>query len=176
MTPATIEREFASDEARELAEQHPDLKLPAKGSAAEGKLNVSDVRKAVAEANPDADAASSSSSRRGWGSKGYDGKQPWEDGGPKHEPIVHGKPQLTSGSDGQAVIELGARLNALGYESSLSRGENPFAILDESVLDAVRAFRRDHGVREDPRGYTSESDADNHVGPFTWEALLAATE
>jgi hypothetical protein len=129
---------------------------------------------------------------------GTDAPQPWDLAGqgiPPHElqlepgapntvaPIVvdHGMPILTSGSGGPEVHELGRLLAGLGYETSVSRGENPFGILDPTVLAAVERFRQDYGVEEDPTGFGGNHDAGrvtarNHVGPWTWEALIRAAE
>jgi hypothetical protein len=132
-----------------------------------------------------------------WPHEGYDGKQPWDnealglrddvkelDPGQANDvsPIVvrHNLPILTSGSGGPEVTELCRRLHSLGYETSVSRGENYFATVDQSVMDAVRTFRRDYGVREDPSGFGASGGdpaqlADNHIGPWTWEALIRAS-
>lgn len=142
------EATFASDAARELAAEHPDVELPERGSGSGGTLTKADVAKAVADQEPDSAQA------------------------PKV--IAHGKPILTSGSGGPVVHELGALLAELGYESSVSRGENPFAIVDPSVLEAVQAFRRDHDVAEAVESFP-EADRDRYVGPVTWQALLDAT-
>lgn len=194
------EPNFASPPARKLAEQYPGLKLPKRG-----KVTIAQVRAAIEKANPPAasdepvdqvddaepvpeaapepalaaasdaaDAEPKTAPKKGdWGSKGYTGPQPWE----SDDAVVidHRMPTLASGSDGPAVLELGARLAKLGYESSVSRGENPFAILDPTLLDAVRDFRADFGVHDDYRTFADPDDAANHVGPFTWEALLRAT-
>ncbi len=175
------EPKFASDSARELAAENPKIELPKTGSAKDKSINSADVRLAIAKLEGDAkpvdqdEDAKKSSKSSGFGSLNYKGKQPWEDGGPKVA-ITHQLPTLSSGSDGPAVLELGSKLAKLGYETSLSRGENPFGVLDASVLTAVKDFRRDYGISEDPSGYPVPTDAGNHVGPYTWEALLGAVE
>jgi peptidoglycan hydrolase-like protein with peptidoglycan-binding domain len=130
-----------------------------------------------------------------WPRKGYDGPQPWElvdaqraaelvskehagepnDAGPVV--IGHDRPILTSGSAGPDVEELARRLGDLGYSNSVTEGENPFAVLDQSILGAARAFAGDYGVREDPSGFGgSEREAEGHIGPWLWEAVLCASE
>lgn len=98
-------------------------------------------------------------------------------------PIVirHQCPTLTSGAAGPLVAELAQRLAELGYESSISRGENAWAVLDHSVMGAVQAFRHAYGVEEDPTpwgGRTPDaiSRAAAHVGPYTWEALIRVSD
>jgi hypothetical protein len=93
-------------------------------------------------------------------------------------PIVpaHGRPVLSSLSAGEAVKELGALLAELGYETSISKGRNPFGVLDETVASAVERFREDYDVAEDPSQFAHDRKAAalSHVGPWTWEALLRA--
>lgn len=133
-----------------------------------------------------------------WPQKGDERPQPWdldalkvpkaerelEPGKPNTvSPVVirHSYPILASGSQGSAVSELATRLHLLGYETDLARGENPFSVLTHDVLSAVDKFREDHGVEEDPTPYggntaQSRARAAHTVGPFTWEAILRASE
>jgi peptidoglycan hydrolase-like protein with peptidoglycan-binding domain len=95
--------------------------------------------------------------------------------------IRHSFPILTSGSASPAVGELAQRLQVLGYATDLSRGENPFGIVTQDIMSAVSQFREDHGVQEDPTPYggnteQSRARAANTIGPFTWEALIRASD
>jgi hypothetical protein len=78
------------------------------------------------------------------------------------------------------VHELGRALAELGYENSVSDGRNPYGIVDDTVLQAVGYFRRDHDVDEE-RG-TLPGPVEEHgrwIGPATWQAVedaLAAKE
>lgn len=117
-----------------------------------------------------------------WPRKGGDAdRQPWAAEEDRRPQVAHSKPILTSGSAGPEVLELAQRLDVLGYETTISKGENPMAVLDPSVSSAVAQFRQDYGVREDPEpfgGATEEGQraAANHVGPWTWEAVIRASE
>lgn len=98
-------------------------------------------------------------------------------------PIVirHSYPILTTGSGGAAVSELATRLNILGYTTDISRGENPFSTLTQNVMSAVEQFREDYHVEEDPTPYGGDTSrsrqrAANTVGPYTWEALVRASD
>jgi hypothetical protein len=135
---------------------------------------------------------------KSWPSRGYDGPQPWdlkglgiaaaaadlEPGEPNTvAPVVvgHGHPVLTSGAAGEAVAELGRRLKALGYPTSISAGENPFNVYDDTVAQAVQLFRGEFNVHEDPAGFggnhpDGERAAERHVGPYTWEAVIRASD
>lgn len=127
----------------------------------------------------------------GWPREGYDGPQPWEhdelgisreerdkvkSGRNTVTPTVsHSLPILTSGSAHECVHDLGRKLAELGFENSVSAGENPFGTVDRSVLDAVRSFRRRYGVRPDPSGFGSDERlAEAHIDPWTAEAILRA--
>ena len=95
--------------------------------------------------------------------------------------IRHSYPILTSGSAGAVVNELASRLHLLGYVTDISKGENPFAIVTDKIMSAVESFREDYGVKEDPTPYggNTQSARDRAaltIGPFTWEALLRASE
>ncbi len=95
--------------------------------------------------------------------------------------IRHRCPALGSGEAGPLVADLAARLQVLGYETSVARGDNPYAVLDHSVMAAVEAFRRDYGVEEDPTPYggrngKAEREAASYVGPYTWEALIRVSD
>lgn len=132
---------------------------------------------------------------RDWPKKGGNDVQPWDNRALKIDttdvgaepntlsPIVvqHDKSTITAGSGGADVRELGRLLGELGYETSFSRGENPFSIADRSVMDAVAAFTRDYDVQEDPTAFGGDNPsgrelASNHVGPWTWEAILRVHE
>ena len=95
-------------------------------------------------------------------------------------PIVpaHGRPPLSSGSAGSAVLELGALLADIGYPNSVSKGLNPYGIFDESIAGAVERFRYDFDVKEDPSQFTRDKDANaaSHVLAYTWEAILRAAK
>lgn len=136
-------------------------------------------------------------SERTWPAKGYRGPQPWELGkfgidtertsdsgqrvpvlGPGQRntlaPVVMSQPRpiLAPGSGGEDVRELCRLLSELDYYEPT--GQNPFSMLGPDELAAVRAFRRDYGVAEDPSIFVDEADARFHVGPVTWEALVRA--
>lgn len=134
-------------------------------------------------------------SLEGWPPKGYDGPQPWEhdelgisredrenvgsDENTVTPVITHNHPILTSGSAHESVHELGRKLGALGFPNSVSRGENPFGTVDQSVLGAVQSFRQHYGVRDDPGpwgGNTPQGRAltESHIGPWTVEGILRA--
>lgn len=144
------------------------------------------------------DFAALRASYRDWPQRGDQRTQPWDLDGlqvPKYarelapgapntiSPVVirHSCPILASGSGGVFVTELAARLAKLGYETSVSRGENPFNVLDDSIMSAIAAFRRDYGVEEDPSPWgglhdDARSRAAQHVGPYTWEALIRVSD
>jgi peptidoglycan hydrolase-like protein with peptidoglycan-binding domain len=82
---------------------------------------------------------------------------------------------LTSGSADPAVHELGRQLAELGYTNSVSEGLNPYGIVDETVLQAVRDFRHDHDVLEDRQAIPGPVEEQARwIGPETWQALDAA--
>lgn len=131
----------------------------------------------------------------GWASKDYDGPQPWDhkalgvaDRDRDLEPgeantitptVTHSHPILTSGSAHPVVHELGRKLAALGFPNTVSRGENPFGHVDQSIMTAVDAFRSGFGVQEDPSGFGGNHPAGRqlaavHIGPWTIEAILHA--
>lgn len=133
----------------------------------------------------------------GWPRKEYDGPQPWEHdqlkisredrdkiGSDRNTvtPVVsHSHPILTSGSAHPVVHELGRKLGDLGFPNSVSRGENPFGAVDQSVLSAVGAFRGQYGVKPDPSAFGGDTPqgralAENHLDPWTVEAILRAHE
>lgn len=133
-----------------------------------------------------------------WPQKGDQREQPWdldalgvpnsdrelEPGTPNTvSPVVirHSYPLLASGSAGAPVAELAARLHLLGYATDIAEGKNPFSILTTNVMSAVERFREEHNVREDPTAYGGDTEAGRRqanevVGPYTWEALLRASE
>jgi peptidoglycan hydrolase-like protein with peptidoglycan-binding domain len=135
-----------------------------------------------------------------WPASGGNGKpQPWDldalglkndgrdlaPGAPNTvAPIVPraGLPTLAEGSQHDRVPELCRRLEALGYPTSNADGGNPHGLVDKTVLQAVQKFRSDFGVQEAPTdtwgGETDEGRraAANHIGPYTWEALIRASD
>lgn len=98
--------------------------------------------------------------------------------------IGHSMPILSSGSGGEQasfVRELGRRLNILGYTTSIGTNVNPWANCDESVMGAVERFREEHNVQEDPTAWggntaAGRQRADAHIGPWTWEAIIRASD
>lgn len=130
----------------------------------------------------------------GWPSRGYTGPQPWEHaqlGIPRQlldevrdhpgtennvtPQVTHHLPILTSGSADPCVHDLGRKLGRLGFPNSVSEGNNPFGHVDGTVLTAVKAFRRQYGVRTDPSSFGGDQEtADNHLDPWTVEAILRA--
>lgn len=134
-------------------------------------------------------------SLEGWPSKEYDGPQPWDHDAlniPREErdqvgsgrntitPVIsHPYPILTSGSAHQCVHELGRKLGDLGYPNTVSRGENPFGNVDQSVLGAVQTFRQQYGIQPDPSGFggntpAGRTAAEGHLDPWTVEGILRA--
>lgn len=103
-----------------------------------------------------------------WPERGYAGPQPWEVGRPPA--IAHDRRILISGSAGDEVLELCACLGRLGYETSVSRGENALAVFGAAERAAVEAFRRDYNVQEDPAIVAASTT--EAVGAWTWEALF----
>ena len=133
----------------------------------------------------------------GWPSKGYDGPQPWDhdalgisksdrdeigsDPNTVTPTVTHSYPILTSGSSHPCVHELGRKLGQLGFPNSTSRGENPFGAVDQSILTALGGFRAAYGVQPDPTPFGGNSargrqTAENHLDPWTTEAVLRAWE
>jgi hypothetical protein len=167
LAPTETAAPEATERAQEVADELGVDLSSVKPTGAEGQITVSDVRNAAPEPEE--------KSSKGWATKGYTGKQPWES--ENHGAELHhtGKPTLSSGSGGVPVAELASLLHELGYETSVSRGENSFSILDGSIMAAVDQFRSEYGVEEDPSGFRSRAEAATHVGPWTWEALLRAT-
>jgi hypothetical protein len=95
--------------------------------------------------------------------------------------IHHSYPILSLGSQGSTVADLAGRLHLLGYDTDITRGENMFNTLTESVMGAVDQFREDYNVQEDPTPYGGRTAkaaerAAAIVGPYTWEAILRASE
>lgn len=95
--------------------------------------------------------------------------------------IEHSYPILVSGSSDPSVQELGRRLAKLGYANSVSRGENPFGVVDETIMAAVHGFRQTYNVQEDPSGFGGDipygrQRAESHIGPWTWEAIVRASD
>jgi hypothetical protein len=105
-----------------------------------------------------------------WPHVGYQGPQPWEADNPPA--LTQNHLMLSSGSAGDEVVELAAFLAYLGYGTSISAGQNPHAIYDSGVSDAVRAFCADYSVAEDPK--VRQARTEDTVGPWIWEALVRA--
>lgn len=105
-----------------------------------------------------------------WPHAGYTGPQPWEAGNPPA--LTQNHLMVSSGSAGEEVVELAALLAHLGYGTSISAGQNPHAIYDAGVSDAVRAFCADYGVTEDPA--VRQARTEDTVGPWIWEAIVRA--
>ena len=106
-----------------------------------------------------------------WPSKGYTGPQPWQS---QHPDLSHARGLLIPGSAGQDVLDLAAFLAYAGYETSISRGEDPLSRFDQSVTAAVGTFRREYGIEEDPA--VISASVPEVVGPWTWEALYRIAE
>jgi peptidoglycan hydrolase-like protein with peptidoglycan-binding domain len=149
------------------------------------------------EATPDASEQTVRQQFADWPVKGDERPQPWdldackipkadrelEDGAPDTiSPVAirHSYPILSTGSTGSPVTDLATRLKVLGYPTDISRGENPFGILTDSVMQAVEQFREDYNVQEDPTPYGSGPKARERaasvVGPYTWEGLIRASD
>lgn len=105
-----------------------------------------------------------------WPCPGYSGPQPWEAENPPA--LTQNHLMVSSGSAGPEVVAIAALLAHLGYGTSISAGENPHAIYDTGVSEAVRKFCVDYGVAEDPQVRAARTD--DTVGPWLWEALVRA--
>ena len=95
--------------------------------------------------------------------------------------VSHNRPTLTSGSADPFVHDLGRRLDKLGFPNSVTRGENPYGVVDQSILQAVAGFRQAYGVEEDPSPFGGSTPAGlslaaAHIGPWTTEAILRASD
>jgi hypothetical protein len=116
-----------------------------------------------------------------WPAKGKsDQQQPWQEDDPSVAPRA-GLPVLASGSADPAAHELFNALDQLGYETPISRGENPVGVIGPEEMQAVRQFRADYGVQEDPSPWGGDNDearrqASAFIGPWTAEAILRAAE
>lgn len=121
-------------------------------------------------AEPVAQAAEPKVMDASWPCAGYSGPQPWEaDNTPT---LTQNRLMVSSGSAGPEVVELAALLAHLGYGTNISAGQNPHAIYDNGVSEAVAKFCADYGVQEDPKVLAART-ADT-VGPWIWEALTRA--
>jgi peptidoglycan hydrolase-like protein with peptidoglycan-binding domain len=105
-----------------------------------------------------------------WPCAGYTGPQPWEADNPPA--LTQDHLMISAGSAGPEVVELAALLAHLGYGSTITTGDNPHAIYDTGVSDAVRAFCMEYGVQEDPKVRAARTE--DTVGPWIWEALTRA--
>jgi len=94
--------------------------------------------------------------------------------------IRHTHPTLTTGAQGPHVGELARRLHTLGITTDIGTGANPYTVLNDTVLAAAQRFQEDYGVMEDPSafggGEKGRAKAAEHVGPWTWEALIRASD
>lgn len=113
-----------------------------------------------------------------WPKRGDTREQPWRVDDPGITPRA-GLPLLVSGGADAVAAPLFSALAELGYETPISRGQNPFHVIGPEELAAVRQFRRDYGVLEDPNGFggdnlAGQAVADSHIGPWTGEAILRA--
>jgi hypothetical protein len=90
--------------------------------------------------------------------------------------VSHNRPLLGPLSSDPSVAELGAMLAKVGIETSVSRGENPNNVVDESVLAGVERFRDAYDVQEDPSQWPVQGKEQSrlHIGPWTWEAIQRA--
>ncbi|HET6570407.1 MAG TPA: hypothetical protein VFG58_02850, partial [Solirubrobacterales bacterium] len=105
-----------------------------------------------------------------WPCRGYGGPQPWEADNPPT--LTQNHLMLGSGAAGEEVVELASHLAYLGYGSSISVGQNPHQMFDDSIRAAVAAFCSDYGVAEDPK--VLQARTQDTVGPWLWEALVRA--
>jgi hypothetical protein len=84
--------------------------------------------------------------------------------------ITHHEPLLASGSAGAIVQKLVDLLAVNGHATNtITLGENPGRILDQSVMADVRAFVKEHEVTEPDLGIEGD-----FIGPNTWQALYDA--
>lgn len=80
---------------------------------------------------------------------------------------------LTSGSQHEDVHALGRLLANAGHENSVSRGQNPFGLVDESIITAANAYRQQHKVDpEDAIAGVPTHEQSRWIGPNLWDALL----
>jgi peptidoglycan hydrolase-like protein with peptidoglycan-binding domain len=105
-----------------------------------------------------------------WPCPGYTGPQPWEAENPPE--LTQSRRMVGSGSAGEEVAALAELLGYLGFPTSLSAGQNPSAMFDDSVRQAVAAFCAEYGVEEDPQVKAARTP--DVVGPWLWEALTRA--
>jgi hypothetical protein len=97
-------------------------------------------------------------------------------------PVTHNEPILTGGSAGAPVERLVRLLAAAGYASNtIVKGENPHAVLDNSVMADVHRFWNEKGVAEPQelfqgRDVDPTKEAGKWVGPHTWQALKDEAE
>lgn len=140
------------------------------GGAAAPAPAPSAVPAGPASPSPDVTAPAARVMDPAWPFKGYAGPQPWEAENPPT--LTQNHLMLSPGASGAEVVELAALLGRLGYGSSITAGQNPHAIYDDSLVRAVQALEREYGVSEDPaviRARTAET-----VGPWLWEAIVRA--
>lgn len=93
-------------------------------------------------------------------------------------PVTHSEPILTGGATGAAVERLVRLLAAAGYATnSVVKGENPYAVFDNTVMADVQRFWAEHHVEEPPelfegRDVAAALESGKWVGPHTWQALI----
>ena len=107
-----------------------------------------------------------------WPHPGYNGPQPWDQAVNNPPALTQNHLMLSAGMAGDEVVELAGLLAQLGYGTSISSGQNPHAIYDSGVADAVRTFCADYGAQEDPQVRAARTE--DTVGPWLWEALTRA--
>lgn len=89
-------------------------------------------------------------------------------------PPVTTRPILSTGSGHDAVHELGQLLAKAGCPNSVSRGENPHGVVDDTILTAAAAFRAAHDVPEETAiPGVPKAERDRWIGPELWKALAA---
>lgn len=83
---------------------------------------------------------------------------------------------LTSGTAHEDVHTLGRILADRGFANSVSRGENAFGIVDETILTAVAAVRHAEQIaEEDTIPGVPPHERSRWIGPALWDALVAPT-
>ena len=95
-------------------------------------------------------------------------EQATEEAAQSEPTITHNNPILASGSAGPIVRELVQLLAVVGHATNtIISGENPGAVLDNSVMGDVKSFMKEHEIVESPNLDISG----DFVGPYTWQAL-----
>jgi hypothetical protein len=162
-------------------ETWPNPEEEAKAKAAQAEAA------AAAGASPDAQAAATAAAQASAAAAAGD-LAPREDhvgalagdAAPTQElpPVTHNEPILTGGVSGPAVERLCRLLAAAGYATNtVVKGENPHAILDNSVMSDVHRFWADHDIHEpkdlfEGRDVAAADEEGKWIGPHTWQALI----